>query len=398
MINLLVPQNGFLKDGKVFPFLAPLYLKSFLESKGVKVVLSEKPVFSEYYGITVSTPNRFEAQEIIKQIRGLEKTQKAKVVVGGPHITSYYPYTDVNADFYVQGDGQYPLEQIVKGGKRTLQKSILSAEEWSQLPRPDRSSSDALEYLNRFKYELDGCKATTMLVATGCCGKCSFCSEADSKVRWSSVERVSDELFDIVNAGFKAVYVFDDLFAISVPSVKKYGVLFAKNGLKYRCNAQANFFTRNGEEMAKTLKNTGCVEIGVGFESGSQRILDLVGKGTTVEQNLQTVQIARKHGLKIKGFILIGLPWEDWYSLQETERFIQDSGLTNFQVAVYYPFKGTKIRKDMETNPISAGLAFKEGLGAYAQNGIADCVVSTPFLTSEQLAEFKTHLENKYKK
>ena len=149
--------------------------------------------------------------------------------------------------------------------------------------------------------------------------------------------------------------------------------------------------------MAKLLADHGCFEIAFGFESGSQKILDNIKKRTTVEMNYKAVEWAKKHGIYVKGFVMLGLPGENLDTVRETERFISTSGMDDFQLALYYPYRGTQIRDNLEKG--LDDLKFEgEGLGAYGQKGgSTESVVRTSALSSQQLLQIRDDLVRKYK-
>jgi radical SAM superfamily enzyme YgiQ (UPF0313 family) len=238
-----------------------------------------------------------------------------------------------------------------------------------------------------------------MMTSRGCPMTCAFCEDARTTSKWSSLENLKGEMDDIVDLGFKGVYLFDDLFAISMPNVRPIANELKARDLIYRCNGQANFFTKWGEDFAKLLADTGCYEIAFGHESGSQKILDNVTKRTTVEQNYKSVEYAKKHGIKVKSFLMLGLPGEDEETVAATERFIRDAQPDDFQLAVYYPYKGTQIRDAIDRGDNSMDIHFEgEGLGAYGQKGgSTESVVRTSRYTSKELMQIRDELVRKYK-
>jgi len=225
------------------------------------------------------------------------------------------------------------------------------------------------------------------------------CEDAMTAVRWSPLEKLTQEMDDLLELGYKGVYLFDDLFAIAMPKVEPIAKELKKRDLIYRCNGQARYFTKWKDEFAKLLADTGCVEIAFGHETGSQKILDNIRKRTTVEQNYKSIEYAKKYGIKVKSFILLGLPGEDWETLKETEKFIATAGMDDFQLAVYYPYKGTQIRDAIDNNDTGFDLTFQgEGLGAYGQKGgNTEAVVRTKTLSEQDLLEFRNYLVDKYK-
>lgn len=394
-------RSSWLDDDTVYPPLGLLYLKSYLNSRGIDVTIDDnfdfkKPyLYSKYdlFGISAMTPQR----EVSNKFLNFCKDNfKADVVIGGPHALYYLD--DVKKerwDYIVPGDGFKSLLKIIQGTANRVESNPLTKQEWQQLPPPDRSSKEAIELLCRYNYKLQGVDSTTMLTAVGCNQKCKFCEAASTNVKRSSVENIKKELDDIVNLGYKGVYLFDDLFALSLKIAKPICEEIHKRKLIYRCNGQAKYFN---EEFAKMLKDTGCVEIAFGAESGSQQILDNINKGTTVKQNYKFVELCKKYDIFCKAFLMIGLPGETYETIACTEKFIKDTQLDDFQLSVFYPYKGTIIRDEIEQKGKSSGIYFeREGLGAYGQKGgSTEAVIRTETLSSRDLLRERDRLVNMY--
>lgn len=407
--NLLLVscRSPFLDDDRIYPPLGLLYLKANVnkELPNVQVHLVDSydlsdPLFFRRYdavGISIMTPQREEASKILHAIK--KRDPNKIVIAGGPHVKHYTHETQQEPyDYVVPFDGERALVSILKGETQRLVIDKLSKENLSGMPRPDRTTVQARVLLRNYNYQLEGKDSTTAFFARGCPERCHFCEDAMTPVRWSSINNIKGELDDIVSLGYKGLYIFDDIFAIALSMVRPIAEEIKKRDLIYRCNAQARYFTKWGEDMAKMLADTGCVEIAFGAETGSQKILDNIEKRTTVKQNYQTVEYAKKHGLKVKAFILLGLPGEDQSTLLDTEKFIASSGIDDFQCAIYYPYKGTQIRDAHDRGEKIDFIFSGEGLGAYGQKGGAtESVTGTKALASKDLLRFRNYLVDRYR-
>ncbi len=436
---LLSCRSPFLNDSKIYAPMANLYLKSYVERelKNVNVTLGddnynlENPEMFEPYdaiGLSIMTPQREEALRILHTIKSLYPNKV--VIAGGPHVKQYIgdileakePY-----DWLVPLDGERPLVGILKNdtenfshrymrvgvvnGRHVITQTledpriltdIMSKEDIRNAPRPDRTSENAIRVIKNYHYKLGERESTTMMSARGCPEQCSFCEDAMTPVKRSSLQNLGLEMDDIKNLGYGGVYLFDDLFALSLKDSGEVGRELKKRDLIYRCNAQARYFTKWGEDMAKILADTGCYEIAFGAETGSQKILDNIHKRTTLEMNYKTIEYANKHGIIVKAFILIGLPGENLETLRETEKMVQylmSNPNNDFGAYIYYPYKGTQIRDALDRGE-DPGLEMlvEEGIGAYATiNGGSEVVIRTNELTGEELSEFRDHLIQTYR-
>lgn len=395
-------RSPYLDDDKVYPPLGLLYLKSYLDQYNIRVLVDDDFDFVnlnkyetyDLFGASVMTPQRAASNEFLNFCK--EKYKK-DVIIGGPHALHYLKdVKEEKWDYIVPGDGFKSLLKIMTGNASRIEVNPLTKAEWQNLPRPDRTSDQAINLLLKYHYTLDGIKATTMLTATGCPEECKFCEDSRTAVRWSSLENIKLELDDIINLGYKGIYIFDDLFAIALKMIRPICDEIQKRGMIYRCNGQARYFN---EEFANLLSATGCKEIAFGAESGSQTILDNIRKRTTVEQNYEFVRLCKQYKIKCKAFLMIGLPGETYETIALTEKFIKEAELEDFQLSVYYPYKGTSIRDEIEEKGKSAGIYFeREGLGAYGQGGgNTEAVVRTEALTSKELLKERDRLVNTYR-
>ena len=261
------------------------------------------------------------------------------------------------------------------------------------MPRPDRLGEQG--FLRGYRYTLDGLDSTTMLLGRGCPMACKFCEDARTLTRWTSLGNAEAELADIITLGYDGVYLFDDLFAINLGKCQPYLNLLKRSGLKFRCNVHAKFMT---DEFAAALADAGCVEVAFGAESGSQQILDRIDKKTSVQQNYDCVRHCKNHGIVVKAFLMIGLPGETMRTISDTERFILESGIDDAQIAIYYPYKGTQLRAEMDAGTTTDLMFTGEGLGAYGQKNLGtDSVVRTAELTAGDLMRIREDLIRKYR-
>lgn len=408
-------RSPFLDDAKIYCPLANLYLKSYLNEHlpAVEVVVADDQYdvdeLDRYdrfdtVGISIMTPQRQEATRLARAIK--KKWPHKTVIAGGPHVKHYLRETQNETcyDYLVPLDGERALARILSGQPcPRVVHDVLTRDDVSRQPPPDRRSDNAVGILRQYHYSLGGVIATTMMTARGCPEQCTFCEDAMTQVRWSSTEGIATQLDDIVALGYGGVYIFDDLFAMSTTKIRPICEALRARSLVFRCNVQARYFTRDGDAMARLLASSGCHEVAFGAESGSQKILDNVRKRCTVEQNYRTVEYAKRHGLIVKAFVLLGLPGEDWETLHDTERFIQSSGVDDFQCVVYMPFKGTQIRSDVDRGlgidlSVAPRGADGEVTGAYGvKGGNSAYEVRTAALSPDDLKAFRDYLVAKYR-
>lgn len=410
-VTLVSCRSPFLDNDRVYAPLSNLYLHSAIQREmlEVKVNVTDNYDFenmswlgnSTVVGISLTTPQRKEAKKLLDAIKA--HNPKVKVVGGGPHVKHhYYEMLGQQWDHLVTGDGERSLITILEGTQSRVLTDVLTGVEFKELAtKPNRK--DNVDFLDQFSYRINGKLATSLITARGCPQKCTFCESAGTKVRRQPLPLLMEEIAEIAEIGFQGVYIFDDIFAMGIANTFPIAEKLKKHKLIYRCNGQVQYFSRG---MATLLAETGCKEIAFGAESGSQRILDNIQKGTTVEQNLEFVNICKQFGIRVKAFLMLGLPGEDFNTVKETEEFIEKAGLDDFQLAIFYPYRGTAINTYLSRAVFDYAPQGSEfdifrleiGLGAYGQKGgESECVIRTTALHPDNIVKLRDEIIMKFK-
>lgn len=403
-VLLISLRSPFLDSDRVFPPIGLLQLKSCLVSAGHEVDLvddfepNDVPVKYSGYdvaGFSVMTPQGKDAIKALTLFK--ESHPHTKCVIGGPHALHYFDEVESQPwDYIVPADGERAIVQIANAqpGLPRVIRDQLSTVDMNLTPRPDRD----LTFLSNYHYKIDGIPATTMLTTRGCPMGCKFCEDRRTTVRHYEIERVLQEIDDVKRAGFGAIMFFDDIFAMMPKRTQDLTRAIKPLGIKYRCFAHANTLK---EEMAEQLADSGCVEIGFGCEHASQKILDVIGKGVKTYHNEDFLSRCHRYGIRVKAFFIIGLPGETQETLDELESFIQrhtQSGLLyDFDVTLYYPYKGTYIRDNISEFDIQLVEGLNDSVGFYkGKEGTAEAVVRTSTLSPEQLRDAKERIYHSY--
>lgn len=437
VLLLALRYDRLFDDDRVYPPLGILSLAAYLRSQGVACDYDDDFDFEHperyrgytHFGVSVMTPQGTDAARLA---RFLARTFPAAVrIIGGPHATFYAHALEGEPwDFIVREDGERALLEIVRGlhvdpsarllcyksdvvgGELT--RTRVAAPEMNGYPPPLREAW----FLDRYRYTLtdrrgQAVRSTTMLTGKGCPMGCRFCEDANTGVRRYSRDNTRAQLQDIATLGYGGVYLFDDLFAIAEGVMRPYCETLAEFGLVYRCNGHANTLT---DSMAALLARTGCVELAFGAESGSQRILDGVGKGTTVAQNFRFIEMAARHGIRVKAFMMIGLPGETWETIEESVRFYEflHAHECPVQLAIFYPYAGTPFHRQYQQALRVAGergvvpgsdawydlfdlYIESDGCGAYNTRGArSHATVRTRALSAETLEKVRDELFARY--
>lgn len=396
----------------VAPSMGLAYLAAVLEKYGYKVEILDAPALEIDYaklpaelerrkpdiiGVTATTavaPSAFKTAQIAKQV-----VPDALVVMGGGHIT-FIPEETMKAepsiDVGVIGEGEYTLLELVetweKGGDLSKVKGLILRGKDGSIkrtpPRPLIENLDELPFPARHllpmeRYRVFGKQETLGLIFTsrGCPYNCIFCSSSllfGKKFRARSPKNVVDEVEEFVET-YKSNHVefVDDLFIFDKKRVEAICREIKERGLDilWVCSARVDSADL---ELFKTLRRAGCVMIYLGVESGVQRVLNLMRKGTKVEQAVRAVRMAKEAGLQVVASFVLGVPGETWEEALETIRFAKrlDPDFAQFSLAT--PFPGTALYQYAKEK----GLLLTEDWTKYT---VLKPVMRTEELSEEQL-------------
>jgi len=197
-----------------------------------------------------------------------------------------------------------------------------------------------------------------------------------------SPENVLDEVEEILNVHkIKDITFWADTFTFDKKYVLEICDGIKKRGLKFRWMANARV-DRVDPEMLKAMHETGCQILSYGVESGSQKILNHIGKNITLKQIRQAFAWTRKSGVESAAHIIFGLPGETEETIKKTIKFVQEINPDYVQFYSAIPFPGTRFFEE----------ASKKGW-IIAQNWedyeLGKNIISTPKLPVERLAYWR---------
>jgi radical SAM superfamily enzyme YgiQ (UPF0313 family) len=138
------------------------------------------------------------------------------------------------------------------------------------------------------------------------------------------------------------IWFCDDIFGLKPGWIKRFSELVRQQGLSFKFKAQCRVDLLLDEQNIEHLARAGCDEIWVGAESGSQKILDAMDKGTTVEQIFHATRLMKQHGIKPCFFLQFGYPGEGKEDIRKTIKMLLTLMPYDIGVSVSYPLPGTK--------------------------------------------------------
>ena len=295
-------------------------------------------------GISCMTMYALRAYGLADRIR---QQRRLPVVLGGAHPTALPEEALEHADCVVRGEAEWALPRLLESGGL---EGVVDAEppmELDDIPLPARDQLD-LEFYAKTGEELAGLSYRTlgMITSRGCPFHCIFCvnSKRAVRLRFHSPERVVEEIRYLVGRHrIESIAFYDELMATDRERFKAICERLIDeglNGLRWECQMHPSTVR---EEMLSLMKEAGCVQVAIGFESGSQRILDRIRKSTTVEQNREVAQRVREAGLRLRGCFVFGAPGETLEDISKTERFIKETRLDFASMHFLTPLPGTAL-------------------------------------------------------
>ncbi len=388
-VLLVNPRSNFLISPMVFAPLGLWFVGAAVRKAGHEVDFidlneeKEVPLGYDAYLVTGTTPQLRSMQEVAKRVgRG------PITIAGGPHAT-LQPADLLKAGFRyaVGGEGELIVNDILDGVYAEGVVNSVRITDPTLIPHPLR------DWAGMYRYTLEKKRATHALLSRGCPFSCAFCCHA----LWSQlcVEQhigwVKTELDAIVDQGYRAVMFYDDTFTLEEKRVEAIGKLLKERNLTWRAFGRADRIT---ERMASLLAEYGCVEIGLGVESGSEAILHNIGKRTRPEDNTLAVERLRAVGVRTKAFMIVGLPGETEETAEETEHWLRSVRPDDYDVTIFVPYPGTPIwnkpqNYDVSWDGMEASLMWYKGVPGHYSS-----LVWTSGLSRQRIAEIRDRLEH----
>ena len=380
----------------VIPPLGLAYLAAALEKEGFSVkiidgfvdninvseIASDSP---DIVGISAATPTFNSTLSIAKKIKAV--LPSAIIVLGGAHITAM-PFEAMSCgtfDIGVIGEGEEILLEIARSlrgrSKATDEaisgvKGIIFREGGHLITTPTREAIkdlDSLSFPARHLLPSLSCYRPTpasyrllplgvMITSRGCPQQCSFCDRAvfGSSYRFRSAENVLAEADELIGKyGAREIRFFDDCFALNRQRTSQIcaGLRKRKDIIPWTCLTTVGSVTK---ELLQEMKASGCWQVLYGLESGSDRMLKLLNKGASLEQNIQAVRWANEAGLSVRADFIVGTPGETEETLRETLDFALKMRLDYAHFNKFVPYPGTELYEKLR----GEGFSFDFGRGS----------------------------------
>lgn len=383
-ICLITPPSAFLLDERVFVSLGILKVAASLEARNYRVNLLDLSGIENYLdalsdyiscctdqaiGITATTPQLPAVIKIARHIRKLRPD--LKLILGGPHVTLVYSAVKLEKkrsvlngraqraaaqlestfDVLCSGDGELAIFEALRpdapkmvDGDDPKGGLFLTDSMFTGSPLPARHLVD----LSSYKYSIEGHKATSLIGQLGCPFNCGFCGGRNSKslrlIRNRSVASILSEI-EILNRtyGYTGFMFYDDELNVSKSMVELMdglSELQSRIGVEFRLRGfvKAELFT---EPQAISMKRAGFRWLLCGYEAAHPRILTNINKRASREDNDRCVELAKKHGLKVKALMSVGHPGESEESIGAIKDWLIEREVEDFDCTIITTYPGT---------------------------------------------------------
>jgi len=192
--------------------------------------------------------------------------------------------------------------------------------------------------------EAHGRFSLNMVTTRGCPYHCNWCSKPIWGQRYNarSAENVVAEMVELQQTyGVEHIWFADDIFGLKPGWIQRFAELVEVNDVRlpFKCLSRADLLVK--KDTAEALGAAGAEEVWIGAESGSQKILDAMEKGCTVEQIHEAAERVHAAGYRIAFFIQFGYPGETLDDIEETLELIRKAQPDDVGISVSYPLPGT---------------------------------------------------------
>jgi anaerobic magnesium-protoporphyrin IX monomethyl ester cyclase len=217
------------------------------------------------------------------------------------------------------------------------------------LPEPTLAALPAWDLIDVEKYRrvwrrAHGYFSLNMAASRGCSFRCNWCAKpiwGNQYLQRPALDMAAEMLHLKRHYRPDHIWFADDIFGFKVDWVKDFGAALAAagGGVPFTIQLRADLVS---VRMAAALRDAGCKEVWLGAESGSQKILDAMNKGTRVGENISARQMLRDAGIRVGFFLQLGYLGEELDDILATRRLVDEARPDDVGVSVAYPLPGTK--------------------------------------------------------
>jgi anaerobic magnesium-protoporphyrin IX monomethyl ester cyclase len=298
------------------------YLEPFLSmQEHLKKVEEIKP---DIYAISFTTPRRDLSFETIKNVKALGL--KMLMLSGGAHptIDPQDVLKNTPVEVCIRGEGEETATELIR---RVLEKQPFTDVEGTVNAQKDNGVRPLLKDIDFFPawdlvdfedYDVAVSRKKRMaymLPIRGCPNYCTYCSNPVWKlekpwIRQRSPKNIAEEVNYLYGRGIREIYLRSDTFNVDIKwclhvcdEIKKLKL----KGMTFQCNLRAD---KLNDELAQKLRDIKVWLVHIGLESANDRVLRGIGKNASQADNVHTLELLKKYGIKVYGFLMLYNAWE----------------------------------------------------------------------------------------
>ena len=335
----------------------------------------------EIVGITATTPAFESAKKAAEITRDV--FEDCLIVIGGVHVTSL-PEASLREgcfDAGILGEGEYSFLELVNkygedgrvrfreipglaykaGAEVAINERRAFIRDLDELPFPARHLLPPLTTYRPRTASYRRLPIGVLMSSRGCPYRCSFCDRSvfGTKYRMRSIDNTLNEMEELINKyGAREIRFFDDTITIYKDRVFELVDKMKERKIDVPWTAQSRTDAIT-PEIVRKLKEGGCWQLLIGIESGDDRILKIMNKGTTVAQNIRAVEIMKKYKMGIRADFLVGVPGETRESLNKSLEFALQHDLDYVYFNKFVPFPGIELTHALEAQGYEFGFLTK---------------------------------------
>jgi anaerobic magnesium-protoporphyrin IX monomethyl ester cyclase len=291
------------------------------------------------------------------------------IVCGSDSSDQYEKYLSNGVDYIVRGEGEETLRELLvslekkenhseirsiafrKSNEVIVTASRPVTRELDALPLPAWDLIDLEPYRKIWNIH-HGYFSLNVATTRGCPFKCNWCAKPIYGNRYNSrsPEHVVNEIeFLLKKFKHDHFWMCDDIFGLKPGWVKRFSELVKERDLKFKYKIQSRVDLLLEENTIEALAQSGIETVWVGAESGSQKILDAMDKGTTVQQIKEATHLLHEHQIKVAFFLQFGYSGETKQDIDATLKMVLDLMPDEIGISVSYPLPGTKFYESVKS-------------------------------------------------
>jgi len=302
---------------------------------------------ADLYGLSCWTANRRGVALVAREVKRLRPS--AHVVVGGPHATPLAREMlehHAEIDTVCVGESETSFLEVVDCLQRGAPTTGIAGTAHRVEGRVEiLEDRPAIEDLDTVASPHDYFDTHIVMTSRGCPWRCTFCGAEASwgrSYRAQSVPYVLDALEKAVaRAPVKMIQIKDDTFTTNRKRVIELcrGIRARGIGFLWSCDTRVDVL---GDELLREMRLAGCERLSLGVESGSQKILDAIDKKITPDEIIESSALAKKYGIKLRYYMMVGNRGETRETFDETLRFLERAKPHQYIFACLSVYPGTR--------------------------------------------------------